>query len=190
MYSLLQSTSNTRAVLPGSLRLLRSDALISPTEADIDFLLASGVSTLVDLRSSEELLRRPCPLAAHERFAYLHLPVTGGNALPASPDEVPRSYIRMVDAQMDRILQTIASAEPGVLFFCTAGKDRTGVVSALLQRHAGLSREAIVADYMRSGRNLQERLCAFAALHPEIDPDIYTPRPVCMERFLDWLDKH
>lgn len=110
--------------------------------------------------------------------------------MPESTAHVTASYIRMVDAQMERILSTIEAVDTGVMFFCTAGKDRTGVVSALLQHRAGLSREMIVADYLRSGENLKERLAAYAAQHPEVDPVIYTPQPAYMERFLDWLEGH
>lgn len=188
MPSLLESTANTRSVLPGSLRYLRSDAPTSPTPQDVAFLLEQGVTTLVDLRSDAECLRRPCPLAEHSGFTYLRLPVTGGNAMPDSPAHVADSYIRMVDDQMERILSAIEAADTGVMFFCTAGKDRTGVVSALLQHRAGLPREMIVADYLLSGENLRERLAAFAALHPEVDPAIYTPQSAYMERFLDWLE--
>ncbi|MBE5795986.1 MAG: tyrosine-protein phosphatase [Clostridiales bacterium] len=188
MSSLLQSTANTRPVLPGSLRLIRSDAPTAPTAEDVAFLQTHGVTLLIDLRSEAECLRRPCPLSQHPGFTCLHLPVTGGNAMPASPEDVPRSYLRMVDGQMAQILDIIRSADSGVMYFCTAGKDRTGVVSALLQREHGLSRREIVADYLLSGENLRERLDAFARLHPEIDPAIYTPQPVYMERFLDGLE--
>lgn len=189
MSSLLESTANTRQVLPGSFRLLRSDVPLSPTEKDVAFLLTHGVTTLIDLRSEEEVLRRPCPLAAHPGFSYQNLPVTGGNAMPASPADVPRSYLRMVDAQMAHILHTIGSAGSGVMFFCAAGKDRTGVVSALLQRQAGLKRGEIVADYQLSGENLREPLRAFASLHPDIDPAIFTPCAAYMEAFLDNMDE-
>ncbi len=188
MPSLLQSTDNTRCVLPDSFRCLRSDAPLAPTAADIAFLLEHGVTTLIDLRSEAELLRRPCPLAAHPDFTYHHMPVTGGSAMPGSPAEVPLSYLRMVDGEMTRILQTITESTANVMFFCTAGKDRTGVVSALLQRRAGLAREDIVADYVRSRDNLQERFAAFKAEHPGIDAAIYTPAAACMETFLDLLD--
>lgn len=187
MPSLLRSTANTRAVLPGNPRILRSDAPLAPTEADIAFLLDRGVTTLIDLRSDEEVARRPCPLAQDGRFTYRHMPVTGGSALPASPAEVPLSYLRMVDAQMARILQAVREAE-GVMYFCTAGKDRTGVVSALLQREHGLSTADIAADYALSAENLRERLAAFRALHPEVNPAIYTPAADYMLQFLALLN--
>lgn len=186
MPSLLASTANTRQVLPGSYRILRSDAPLSPAEADITFLLHHGVTTLIDLRSDTEVARKPCPLAEDARFTYHHLPVTGGNAMPDSPAEVPFSYLRMVDVQMSHILRTIRESS-GVMYFCTAGKDRTGVVSALLQREAGLSSEEIAADYALSGENLQERFAAFHASHPDINAEIYTPKKEYMLRFLELL---
>jgi len=107
--------------------------------------------------------------------------------MPDSPADVPLSYLRMVDGQMARILEAIRSAPGGVMYFCTAGKDRTGVVSALLQRAAGLSREAIAADYALSGPHLQAMFAAFRARHPDISEDIYTPKPEYMLQFLDML---
>lgn len=150
MASLLESTANTRTVLPGNLHFLRSDAPLFPTDADVAFLLKHDVTTLIDLRSAEEVQRNPCPLAKDERFTYHHMPVTGGNAMPDSPADVPLSYLRMVDAQMERILRLIRRSR-GVMYFCAAGKDRTGVVSALLQREHGMSDDAIAAEYARSG---------------------------------------
>lgn len=188
MSSLLESTANTRTVLPGNFRILRSDAPLAPTEQDIAFLLVHSVKTLIDLRSAEEILRRPCPLAQDARFTYRHMAVTGGNAMPASAEDVPCTYLRMVDAQMELILRTIMAADSGVMFFCTAGKDRTGVVSALLQREHGLSREEIAADYALSGDNLKAMFAAFRASHPEINVEIYTPKAAYMEQFLDMLE--
>ncbi len=188
MASLLQSTLNTRQVLPGSFRYLRSDAPIAPTDADAAFLLAHSVTLLIDLRSEAEVLCSPCPLAVHPGFIYRHMPVTGGDAMPDSPADVPLSYLRMADGQMERILAAITGAAANVMFFCTAGKDRTGVVAALLQRRSGMSREEIAADYARSGENLQERFAAFRAQHPEIDTEIYTPKAAYMERFLALLE--
>ena len=81
--------------------------------------------------------------------------------MPA-PDEVPLSYMEMADGtgQMAGALQAIAEAPQAVLFHCTAGKDRTGVVAALLLWLAGVSEEDILADYIVSGPYLQQMLRA------------------------------
>lgn len=190
MSSLLMSTANTRQVLPGSFRYLRSDAPLAPTEQDIAYLLAHGVTMLIDLRAEDERLRKPCPLASHPAFVYHSMPVTGGGALPDSVEDVPYSYLRMVDRQMTRILRTIRAAEGGVMFFCAAGKDRTGVVAALLQRQAGMAREDIIADYVRSGDHLKEMFAGFVREHPEINIAVCTPYAEYMDAFLDLLKTH
>ena len=130
-----------------------------------------------------ERRQKPCPLEEDARFVYRCMPVTGGSAVPACPQEVPLSYLRMADAQMERILDTIWNAEGGVLFFCSAGKDRTGVVSALLLRRAGRSREEILRDYMQSAENLREMLEAYAR-RTGADIRVITPQPEYMETFL------
>lgn len=186
MPSLLASTANTRLVLPGNDRLLRSDAPLSPTHEDVAFLLSRGITTLIDLRSKEEVNRKPCPLARDSRFTYHHMPVTGGNAMPVSPEDVPRSYLRMVDQQMEHILRIIRQSE-GVMYFCAAGKDRTGVVSALLQREYGMLPETIAAEYAISGENLKAMFAIFHAAHPDINVDIYTPKKEYMLQFLRML---
>ena len=77
-----------------------------------------------------------------------------------------------------------------VLYFCNAGKDRTGVVAALLQRQAGMAREDIIADYVRSGDHLKEMFTGFVREHPEINIAVCTPYAEYMDAFLDLLKTH
>ena len=183
MSSLLKSCRNTRSILPDSLRYLRSDVPATISSDEIKWLLENQICTLVDLRSQEEQQRKPCPLRDHPDFVYHSLPVSGGNAVPPSPDEVSVSYAAMVDEQMERILRTIEAAEHGVLYFCNAGKDRTGVVSALLLKKLGFDEEYIIQDYLRSGENLREMLEKYAD-DAGIDLEIITPQRRYMEEFL------
>jgi len=55
----------------------------------------------------EERLQKECPLIHNPRFQYYCLPVTGGNVVPQTTDDVSESYIHMVDAQMDQIIDVI-----------------------------------------------------------------------------------
>lgn len=175
---------NTRAILPDSLRYIRSDVPVQVTAGEREKLLAENIRTVVDLRTPEECAAKPCPLEEDSRFCYLHLPVTGGNAIPESRAMVPVSYRKMVDERMERILETICHAGSNVLYFCNAGKDRTGVVSALLLRRAGMPEEYIIEDYLRSGENLAPQLQAFARQNPGLDVGIITPRAEYMQQFL------
>ncbi len=64
---------------------------------------------------------------------------------PGSLEEVPVSYMEIASAAcMKDVFKTIANASGGVLYHCTAGKDRTGVVSAILLSFLGVSEEDII----------------------------------------------
>lgn len=117
MHRFFASTKNTRPVLPGSLRYIRSDAPLQVTEEEKQWLAGHNITTVVDLRTERERAAKPCPLEQDGRFRCLHLPVTGGDALPESPAWVAQSYINMADDRMERILKTITEAESNVLFF-------------------------------------------------------------------------
>lgn len=183
MSSLLNSTQNTRAILPDSLRYLRSDVPASLTESEIDWLRQQNIRCIVDLRSEKEQKKKPCPLSQQTDFVYHSLPVSGGNAVPACPDEVSASYVAMVDEHMEHIIYTIETSDCGVLYFCNAGKDRTGVVSALLLRRLGYDDEYIIKDYLQSADNLKEMLRAYTA-SSGVNIHIITPCRRYMEEFL------
>jgi len=176
MNSLLKSTLNTRALPIGDMRYIRSDAPLDLTKEEIQWLLDHDITTLVDLRSAEELERKPCPLRDAAGFTYYHLPVAGGGDTPKSRAHLHEVYRGMVDEQMNVILETILNAKSNVMYFCTAGKDRTGVVSALLLRRLGASEEVIVEDYMKSKENLMGMLTAYVKEHPEVDIEIIIPK--------------
>ena len=186
MNSLLDTTMNTRAILPDSLKYIRSDVPHKITETEIEWLTENNITTIIDLREEKEQQQKKCPLIDNSNFTYLCMPVTGGNTIPATTDDVSKSYIRMADDNMDRIIETIISAETNVMYFCNAGKDRTGVVSAILLHKLGYDREYIINDYLKSAENLREMLEAFSAQHPEIKKIITLNRRY-MNEFLDWL---
>ncbi|MDE7400149.1 MAG: tyrosine-protein phosphatase [Oscillospiraceae bacterium] len=78
MSSLLQSTRNTRALPTGTMRYIRSDFPECLTDREIKWLLDNNITTIVDLRSDEEVIKNPCVLKDLDGFGYFHLPVTGG----------------------------------------------------------------------------------------------------------------
>ena len=187
MGSLLASTRNTRALPTGDMRYIRSDAPARLTEEEIQWLLERDITTIVDLRSEEEAVRQPCCLRERDGFRYFHLPVTGGGDTPKSREHLHQVYRQMLDERMDEIVDTIMGAESNVMYFCTAGKDRTGVVSAVILKRLGFHDEAIIEDYMASGENLMDMLTAYADAHPEVDLDIIVPHRGNMERLLKLL---
>ena len=184
MSSLLKSTLNTRALPIGGMRYIRSDAPLYLSEEEIQWLLDNDITTLVDLRSTQELERKPCPLKDVAGFTYFHLPVAGGGDTPKSRDHLHEVYRGMVDEQMDTILDTILNTATNVMYFCTAGKDRTGVVSALLLKRLGASEDVVVEDYMKSKDNLMDMLTEYVKNHSEVDIDIIIPKEENIRKIL------
>lgn len=185
MGSLLKSTKNTRSILSDNLRFVRSDVPAYISKEEIQWLIENNIVTIIDLRDEKERARKKCPLDENPFFRYYCMPVTGGNKVPESVNDVSTSYINMADAQMDAIIDTIWNAQTNVLFFCNAGKDRTGVVSALLLAKMGMSKAYIIDDYMESKQNLKEMLDAYAQQYPDVNIEVITPHERYMAEFLE-----
>ena len=191
--SLLKTANNTRTVggIHPALALLRSGAVTALCEEDILFLRDKGITDLIDLRTDEEVRRKPCT-AGEFGFVYHHLPITEGSVPPAHLDEVPLTYMRIASAgNMAAVFRCIAQAEGGTLFFCTAGKDRTGVVSAVLQLLCGVDRDIIIKDYTLSREYNRALLEAYLSAHPDIDRSVVLANECSMERFIElFLEKY
>lgn len=88
---------------------------------------------------------------------------------------------------MEKIVDTIMSAKSNVMYFCTAGKDHTGVVSAIILKRLGFSDEVIINDYMESKDNLMDMLTTYVGEHPEVDIEIIIPHRENIEQLLKHL---
>lgn len=143
--------------------LLRADNLCRLTPDGQAALIAYGVRTIVDLRSSSELAHAPHPFAGGSGEAnaprHLHRPLLdeddqeGMAALDAMETMQEQycaflsNYPRLVAAAMRAVAE---APEGGVLIHCFAGKDRTGVIVALALELAGVARATIAEDYALS----------------------------------------
>lgn len=90
----------------------------------------------------------------------------------------------MVDKKTKKIIDIIMNAESSVMYFCTAGKDLTGVVSAIILKRLGFSDEVITEDYMKSKDNLMDMFAAYVSVHSEVDIEIIIPHRENMEQLL------
>ncbi len=148
--------------------LMRADNVGRLTHAGWRSLAGHGVVRIVDLRWAEERAEDP-PRELEVDVVHVSLL---GRFDPDYSDDVDRyieagdpagywaaAYGRMISrhrANFGVALAAIADAPDGaVLFHCTAGRDRTGLVSALLLSLAGAPRDAIAADYALSEVNLE-----------------------------------
>ncbi len=166
---------------------IRSDVPLQVSENDKKLLLANNITTIIDLRNDYEVQSRPCGLKFDEDFQYYHCKVYGDGRLPLSVEDVPDSYFEMIDEQKSilNIMRIFAKARSGVLYHCAVGKDRTGVISALLLLLAGVNKTYILEDYKISQVYLAAVLKQFCESNKNVDINIVTPKPEYMDKFLD-----
>ena len=149
-------------------RVLRADGLQRLDAADMDLLVARGLVTVIDLRRAGELHEAPNPFARHDRVAYHHvslfdrlapLEMIGADNLLL---DLYKTALRERGAEFAGVMRIIAEAPEGaVLFHCAAGKDRTGLIAALLLLVAGVDQEDIVADYALTGSLIEPLVAGF-----------------------------
>ncbi|MBI3958104.1 MAG: tyrosine-protein phosphatase [Chloroflexi bacterium] len=146
--------------------LIRSDILARLTPAGKQALIDYGVKTVIDLRAPEQVAEEPSAFSENSQNPteplYHILPLENRDSPAISQiDNAPNraeSYGLMLDnfqPEVAAIVRAVANAEAGgVLLHCHAGKDRTGVVIALLLGLVGVSDGEIAADYAASEERL------------------------------------
>jgi protein-tyrosine phosphatase len=139
--------------------LYRSDSLGRLRAEDVELLRPLGLRTVIDLRTSDELATRGrFPVDEHP-VTFHHLPILdatwGVDRAGAHDDDSATflfdAYADMLAVGADRIASAVrVLALPGALpavFHCAAGKDRTGILAALVLAAIGVPREHVLADY-------------------------------------------
>ncbi len=156
-------------------QLFRSEALLEPTAEDAAALAGHGIALVCDLRSESERLHAPnrwwasrgVQRAEFDLLAGFSQAVEPWSALKRDPGrtgavEAMRTvYAGMAAAaapHLAPLIDAILAVDGAVLIHCTAGKDRTGFVSAVLLAALGVERAGIMADYLASRGRRTERV--------------------------------
>ncbi|MFD8769479.1 tyrosine-protein phosphatase [Microbacterium oxydans] len=143
---------------------IRTDDLAYVTSEVADELVAGGLSAIIDLRSPLEVsVTGRGPLGAHP-VGYHHLPLIadvgasmGDKAPELSHEAMGLMYRRMVEGAAPQLviaLNVIAHTPGTAAFHCAAGRDRTGVLAAMLLLALGATDDDIVTDYARTSDNM------------------------------------
>ena len=136
--------------------IFRSGSLDKVSENDIEVLRSLGIGFIIDLRSEDELEQDPHILAGRDDFGYISVPLSDDlnsvDVLDIMMRPMKALYIDIVNGfggKIADIFRAIAANAPdtGLVFHCTIGKDRAGVVSALLLSINGVPDEDIIGDY-------------------------------------------
>lgn len=182
-------------------QLFRSDGLHALTAADVRMLRDDvPLAQIVDLRSSAELRSEGRGLLGEEPIEFHHLPLFDGEAADARQQATEITladrYVLLAEFAADRIARvvtTLAEAHGPAVFHCAAGKDRTGVISAILLGLLDVADEVIVADYAATQENLDaivDRLMSldgYRTMLSALPPDTLHANPDTMVALLDRL---
>ena len=145
-------------------RAFRGDGLHRLSAADVATLSSLGITQVFDLRSASELARDGTGPFAGPIARHVHVPLVRVSLSPFDP-EIDWRTLNLRDRYLDMLeegqaaIRTIVESLAGedarpLIFHCSGGKDRTGVVAALILRAIGVEEDVIVSDYSMSERNL------------------------------------
>ena len=145
-------------------RLFRSDALQDLTPADTRLAIEElHIDLVLDLRNSNEAERDgkgPLPALGAQ---YLHLPLLEERGIPPFTGEnvverLSATYLWLIQNSgplVAEAVEAIAGSESGVVFHCSAGKDRTGLTAAIVLGVLGVDDETIAADYLLTNQAIE-----------------------------------
>lgn len=154
--------------------IFRSADLHDLSERDHDQIARLGLRAVIDLRSTAERTARPTrwpsalvPTVAID-YVVDYAPLLQKLRDPAIDrqkveDMMEEGTLALMDSQIDQQRALFAEllkpdADGALLYHCTAGKDRTGLATAIILAALGVDRQAILADYELS--NLHYRMKA------------------------------
>ena len=171
--------------------LFRSDALHHLTPADADRLVEDlTIGDIVDLRSTAELDAEGRGELTGRSPRFHHVPLfdgdTGeGRSQTAEMTLADRYYLMAEFAKepIARVVRTLAESDSPAVYHCAAGKDRTGVISAILLGLLGVHDDVIVTDYAASHDQLEaiiERLMqtdGYQEMFEQLPPDTLHAEP-------------
>lgn len=184
----------------------RSELPAELNATDLSFLRDRGLTTVIDLRSREEIVLTPDALAGQDWINYIKLPMFDSMAAQGSGHSkaAPHMnfsgwgahYIAMAETYRDwtvNVLTELARADGAVLYHCTTGKDRTGLVTVFLLGICGVSNEDIIADYCVSQVYLRRKYMTMKHLMPpgmsdDLSDPFFSTAPDNMFELLEYLD--
>jgi protein tyrosine/serine phosphatase len=175
--------------------LFRSGQHMEASDADLALIHALDIRIIIDLRGASERTGFPCrrhpqftaQVIAHDGETSNSPPHEGGCGRVVMTPQKARErmlavYTRMpvnpaMIAMFTRYFAALDARDGGSLVHCFAGKDRTGIAASLLLHVLGVTRDDVVAEFMRTNdaptRDILERqsLPRMIEHYGEIEPE-------------------
>lgn len=180
--------------------VIRSDILNRLTDEGWRALHDYGVKTVIDLRSPQEVAKEPVVIIKGHgsHLDYLHLPIEKYyphvGALIKQAKSRGEVYCIILDHYPDAvvaIMRAMVHAQPGgIVIHCHAGKDRTGIVAALLLSLVSVPAALISADYAESQERLWPLYEKSQAEATEKEEGNFWTKPTATEEMMDMMLEH
>ncbi|MDW7657998.1 MAG: tyrosine-protein phosphatase [Bacillota bacterium] len=184
-------------------RFIRSDAPVRLSQSDLDVLLSYPVRHVIDLRSQSEIRQQPHDLRDQPGISYHNIPLLGvslerdmmrlqrnNGHKKISLVDLYRHILDQSQTAIRSVMLTLAAADSDArLFNCSHGKDRTGLITALLLALAGVGHDHIVDDYQVSESLLKPWFDTFIHMVPETDRRFFMTPPHYMRETLAYIEE-
>lgn len=164
-------------------KVFRTDDMHRLTQADLAYLSAIPIATIVDFRSAQEIADGPDLLPQSVR-SHIELSISPGNLSDAEDIMTAEDAARYM-ADMNVLMVTDSAIiekyreffallqdeeNLPLSFHCTAGKDRTGMGAALFLASLGVDEQTIMKDYLLSNKYLEPKYGAITTMYPHLKP--------------------
>lgn len=185
-------------------KIIRSDDLSTLTEADLNYLSSLSLLTVVDYRSAEEIKEASDKIPASVKD-HLIASINPGNV--TSVELLKTMDSTKIDEYMQEINVDFVSDPSAIeqfrkmfellqhpnehialLYHCTAGKDRTGMASALILYALGMDDKTVMDDYLLSNQFIETKFDKYTQKYPELK-DMFIVKPIFLQAGLDQIHK-
>ncbi len=179
-------------------RIFRSDGLFDLCTEDKDYILYKlKIKTIIDMRTKRELKIHPNTFENEGAVNYINLGIFPEKFEDYRSDDFDslKNIYKMIAQRcmnnIGKVFNAIAdNIDDTILFHCTAGKDRAGIVAALLLSVCGVSIWDVVADYEISFTLLSKNLDKIADKSQPGNMNLMHSNPENIISFLEYINKH
>jgi protein-tyrosine phosphatase len=168
------------------------------TAAQDELLQRHHVATVIDLRSLREVLHHPNPFGQDTRVQYRSLPLQTTGLRMFDVRQITQLHlyyqhlIRTAQAPLRTVFETLADAPAATYFHCRIGKDRTGIVAAMMLELVDVSTDVIIDDYLQTTAKIVPLIAQYAHERPffirkSLYEGLFEARAETMHHYLRYL---
>lgn len=169
-------------------KMIRSDDLSKLTDADLKYLFSLQLLTIIDYRSTGEIKNAPDKIPASVKnnltcsinpgnvtntdFSANMLTAMDSTKIDAYMEQINREFVTDSSsiAQFKKMFDRLQNPDGNVplLYHCTAGKDRTGMATALILYALGMDDKTIMDDYLLSNKFIDAKFADYIKQYPQL----------------------